>query len=117
MFREAYDAKTPTIIVDDIKVLDPVLILNAKCGSVFRRSTDDKRKSDAFDILFLLQYLLDHQAPPLTRAVLSSVDQHFMAEILRWLPDSQPFWKGLGYDFELGRFPDDVEPAEGQTST
>ncbi|KAI0330230.1 hypothetical protein GY45DRAFT_771327 [Cubamyces sp. BRFM 1775] len=55
-FQNQFNESTPTLTVNGVRILHPVLILDAKCRSVFARSSDAKKISDAFDIAFLLEY-------------------------------------------------------------
>lgn len=59
MFRGQFDESTPCIVVDGVKILKPTLILDAKCLSIFERSSEGKKQTDAFDIKFLLSYIID----------------------------------------------------------
>lgn len=61
LFKVEFDDGTPlhTVPVDGqpVDILKPSLILNSKCVSVLGRSTDQKKQSDASDIIFLLEWL------------------------------------------------------------
>ncbi len=54
LFQGSFDAATPIVMVNGVRVLHPVRILDAKCRSLLSRSHDVKRASDAEDIAFLL---------------------------------------------------------------
>ena len=54
LFKEAFDASTPTVMIGSAKVLKPALLLNAKCHSIMGRG-ETKTRSDAHDISFLLR--------------------------------------------------------------
>lgn len=56
LFRQKFDSSTPTVIIEGVKVLHPVHLLNAKCGAVVTRSTLAKTLSDSQDIQFLVDY-------------------------------------------------------------
>ncbi|KAH9913318.1 uncharacterized protein BXZ73DRAFT_106966 [Epithele typhae] len=47
---------TPVVVVDGVKVLAPVPLLDCKCYSVTGRTIEGKKLSDTTDIKFLLQY-------------------------------------------------------------
>ncbi|PIG82720.1 hypothetical protein AARAC_006939 [Aspergillus arachidicola] len=49
LFREPFDQSTEVVTVGSVKVLKPALLLNAKCGSITSRPTEDKRKTDSLD--------------------------------------------------------------------
>ena len=58
MFRGTFDEGTPTVVVDGVRVLHPLHLLDAKCESVFSRG-EHKKHTDAEDIRFLLGYCAD----------------------------------------------------------
>ncbi|QSS66782.1 hypothetical protein I7I51_02993 [Histoplasma capsulatum] len=64
LFTEPYDAETPTIEVQQVRVLKPALILNAKCRSILGRANEDKRGTDAEDIVILLQWFVNNPYHP-----------------------------------------------------
>ena len=53
MYKGGFDANTPTLNVGGVRVLHPLLLLDAKCAAYWERS-DAKRATDAMDIIFLL---------------------------------------------------------------
>jgi hypothetical protein len=55
LFKEEFDASTPTVMVGTAKVLKPALLLNAKCHSILGRG-EEKTRSDGHDIGFLLRW-------------------------------------------------------------
>lgn len=57
MFKERFDADTPVQLIHGIKVLQTPQLLNAKCRSVTGRATNDKKQTDAADIIFLIDHL------------------------------------------------------------
>ncbi|KAI9806794.1 MAG: hypothetical protein M1826_004637, partial [Phylliscum demangeonii] len=83
MFRAHFDEHTPFITVENIRVLDPMLILNTECGAIVDRQELSKEVSDSEDIVFLLKYLTDHRRP-LTRAMLPHVSQDFMQAFIQF---------------------------------
>ncbi|EGC42838.1 conserved hypothetical protein [Histoplasma capsulatum var. duboisii H88] len=64
LFKEPYDAETPTMEVQQVRVLKPALILNAKCRSILGRANEDKKRTDAEDIVFLLQWFVNNPYHP-----------------------------------------------------
>ncbi len=42
LFKEEFDASTPTVIIGSAKVLKPALLLNAKCHSIIGRGGQDE---------------------------------------------------------------------------
>ncbi|KAK7926758.1 hypothetical protein PG985_003756 [Apiospora marii] len=98
MFREDFTEATPTICVGDgrVRVLKPVLLLNAKCGSVQERPNQERMQSDAVDIVFLLGwcrrngvYPTADDVPNATRALVDT----FVS-----LVPSKEHWVNAGYD-------------------
>ncbi|OJZ83201.1 hypothetical protein ASPFODRAFT_210032 [Aspergillus luchuensis CBS 106.47] len=103
LFKEPFDHNTEMILVEGIKILKPALLLNAKCGSVTGRSTEDKRKTDLFDINFLLNFCAQNpeylpRADEVPRATKQLVD------VLVRLYGGQDSWVRAGYDLRTGHF-------------
>ncbi|KAN0095131.1 hypothetical protein V8E51_015842 [Hyaloscypha variabilis] len=83
LFREGFDSSTPTIMVGSAKVLKPALLLNAKCHSILGRG-EEKTRSDAHDIDFILRWCHENNHPPMagecprvTRAFVAWYIQNF----------------------------------------
>lgn len=101
LFNEPFDQKTELITVLDTKVLKPALLLNANCGAVTGRATEEKKRTDLFDITFLLnfcarnpQYLpKTDEVPKATKELVHSIIQ---------LYGGQDAWERAGYDLETG---------------
>ena len=86
LFREAFDDSTPTVLVGSAKVLKPALLLNAKCHSILGRG-EEKTRSDAHDIGFLLHWYYDEgdvpgaeECPRVIRAFVTWYIQNFGSE-------------------------------------
>ncbi|OJJ70433.1 hypothetical protein ASPBRDRAFT_197139 [Aspergillus brasiliensis CBS 101740] len=103
LFKELFDESTEVISVEGIKVLKPALLLNAKCGSVTGRSTEDKRKSDSFDIIFLLNFCA-HNPEYLPRADEVPRATRQLVHILIQLYGGEDVWERAGYNLQTGRF-------------
>ncbi|GAQ45907.1 similar to An03g02230 [Aspergillus niger] len=102
LFKEPFDQNTEVILVEGIKVLKPALLLNAKCGSITCRSTEDKRKTDLYDINFVLNFCA--QSPeylPRAGEVLRATKQ--LVEVLVQLYGGEDVWIRAGYDMQTGR--------------
>ncbi|GAA90146.1 similar to An03g02230 [Aspergillus luchuensis IFO 4308] len=102
LFKEPFDHNTGVIIVEGIKILKPALLLNAKCGSITGRSTEDKRKTDLFDINFLLNFCAQNpeylpRADEVPRATKQLVD------VLVHLYGGEDAWVRAGYDLRTGK--------------
>ncbi|KAK7955855.1 uncharacterized protein PG986_005077 [Apiospora aurea] len=98
MFREEYDETTPTIrmLDDKVRVLQPTLLLNAKCGSVQNRRSEDKKKSDALDILFLLEWCYRHEIFP-TADEVPNASEGLVRTFVSLFPCTE-HWINAGYD-------------------
>jgi hypothetical protein len=57
LFRGSFDSSTSTVKAQNIKILDPRQLLNAKCLSILGRASENKKQTDASDIVFLLDFL------------------------------------------------------------
>lgn len=78
LFKEQYNAETPTVEVQQVRVLKPALILNAKCRSILGRANEDKKRTDAEDIIFLLRWFVNNpQHPKLTAAEVPNATKQF----------------------------------------
>jgi Nucleotidyl transferase AbiEii toxin, Type IV TA system len=100
LFRQSFTPFTPTIIVNEVRVLKPTLLLNTKCSSIFGRSRDEKRNTDAADIKFLLQWCTRHQMYPTAEEVpITTKDfvQYFTSHF-----DDAELWTNAGYDLVRG---------------
>jgi hypothetical protein len=63
LFKGQFSASTPCVLVNDVRILKPTLILDAKCGSILGRASMTKKQTDAFDIKFLLAYIARYGIP------------------------------------------------------
>ena len=95
LFREKFDESTSTVTVGSAKVLKPALLLNAKCHSILERG-EEKMRSDAHDIKFLLKWCHDHgelpaaeECPRVTRELVGLYIQFFGGGVE---------WKNAGFD-------------------
>ncbi|KAE8145896.1 hypothetical protein BDV25DRAFT_144225 [Aspergillus avenaceus] len=100
-FRESFDELTPVVMIRNVKVLKPSLLLNAKCGAVVERSGEDKKKSDALDILFLLRYCARNDRP-LPGEVPNATKQ--FVDVFNCMYHVETLWTDAGYDLENGCF-------------
>jgi hypothetical protein len=46
LFRETFEATTQTYRINEAEILDPRLLLNAKCGAIRNRASEGKKVSD-----------------------------------------------------------------------
>lgn len=102
LFKEAFDASTPIIIVEGAKVLKPVLILNAKCRSILGRAEEKKKRCDATDIQFLLSWCARNHAYPTSEEVPNASKQFVSWFIQRY--GGKDYWTNAQYDLEIGLF-------------
>ncbi|KAI0909464.1 hypothetical protein F4823DRAFT_594621 [Ustulina deusta] len=102
LFKEEFTARTPTYDVGGVRVLKPALLLNAKCGSLLGRATDDKKRTDSRDINFLLQWCASHRQFPST-AEMSNATPAFVQYYIGTFGGEQ-HWKDAGYNIREGRW-------------
>lgn len=98
MFREDFTEATPTIRVHDgrIRVLKPALLLNAKCGSVQNRPSQERMQSDAMDIVFLLSWCYRNGVYPTSAEVPNAT--RALVDTFTSLVPSKEHWVNAGYD-------------------
>ncbi|KAK8042991.1 hypothetical protein PG994_013474 [Apiospora phragmitis] len=103
MFREAFTEATPTLAVHDgrVRVLKPTLLLNTKCGSVQNRRSEERKRSDALDILFLLQWCHRNALYP-TGDEVPNATEALVQTFIGLFPCAE-HWINAGYDLH-GRF-------------
>ena len=63
LFKGQFSISTPCVVVNNVRVLKPTLILDAKCESILGRANDIKKRTDAQDIRFLLIYIAKNRIP------------------------------------------------------
>lgn len=102
LFKETFDSNTPVVLINGIKVLKPSLILNAKCNSIFGRSSEQKKTTDAEDILFCLSWCAENNMP-LTTAEVPRASKEFV-EWFIGLYGQAEYWTNAGYNWETGGF-------------
>jgi hypothetical protein len=95
LFREDFEASTPTVTVGSAKVLKPALLLNAKCHSILGRG-EEKTKSDAHDIDFLLRWCQKECCFP-TVEECSRVNQDSVEWYIHNFGGAE-VWKNVGFD-------------------
>lgn len=101
LFREPFDQETEVITIDGTNVLKPALLLNAKCGSITGRPTEEKRRTDFQDINFLLNFCAQNpeylpradEVPRATKELVHGIIQIY---------GGQDVWERAGYDLETG---------------
>ncbi|KAF7118638.1 hypothetical protein CNMCM5793_008176 [Aspergillus hiratsukae] len=94
-----FDQTTEVINVGNVTVLKPALILNAKCRSILERSSEDKKATDAQDIIFILGYCVQHpeylpkaaEVPNATREFVQMFNQKYLQQAL---------WIRAGYNLQ-----------------
>jgi hypothetical protein len=106
MFTEDTPTHMVTVGSAPVKILSPVLILNAKCRSVLGRATETKKMSDATDIKFLFDWLHKHKVVPSAQEVPNASGQ-----FVHWFTATHAgaeYWTHAGYNLQTGgsSFPD-----------
>ncbi|KAJ8453764.1 hypothetical protein ONZ51_g13413 [Trametes cubensis] len=100
-FQRTFDARTPALVVDGVRVLHPVRILDAKCRSILARSALYKKNTDAHDIVFLLEYCVRNGI-----AVKDGDVEHAKAETIEYLIAQEmtprEAWNAAGYVDDAG---------------
>jgi hypothetical protein len=96
LFKEHYSGTTPVVMVDGVRILKPSLILNAKCGSIQGRATQEKKESDANDIIFLLGLCYTNRDYPTTAEVPNATKNFVLGFIQVYGSEAQ--WTDAGYD-------------------
>jgi hypothetical protein len=81
-FQARFDSATNVILAKGIRILDPVMILESKCSKSIAQRGDKKRETDASDIVFLLNYLVE-SGDRLSRCAVPSAN----AEFQNWFTD------------------------------
>ncbi|KAJ5544840.1 hypothetical protein N7461_007144 [Penicillium sp. DV-2018c] len=107
LFKEPYNAETPTMEVQHVRVLKPALILNAKCRSILGRASEGKKRTDAEDILFLLRWFVNNpQHPKPTAAEVPNATKQFhdwFTVIYCPLPEQKALWSQAGFKISTGK--------------
>ena len=95
MFKGRFDEDTPTVVVDGVRILHPLNLLDTKCESVFSRGKH-KKHTDAEDIRFLLGHCASNglriTATNVPHASLEAIE-YLVSE--GWVP--QEAWVKAGY--------------------
>lgn len=108
LFREDFSSSTSVVIVQGgVRVLDPVLLLNVKCGSILGRANTLKKDTDAEDIMFLLEWCEANNACPKASQVPNasrSFVQWFTAQYARG-----GLWSAVGFNTTTGKLLLDLE--------
>ncbi len=95
MFKGRFDEDTATVVVDGVRILHPLSLLDAKCESVFSRG-EHKKHTDAEDIRFLLEHCAGNGLKITARDVPHASPEaveYLMSE--GWVP--QEAWVKAGY--------------------
>jgi hypothetical protein len=100
LFKEPFDEITETVEVNGTRVLKPTLILNAKCRSILGRATEDKKNTDAEDIVFLLQWCAENAVYP-TSFEVPNATKEFVDYFIATYQGAE-FWFNAGYDISRG---------------
>ncbi|EHA21063.1 hypothetical protein ASPNIDRAFT_45694 [Aspergillus niger ATCC 1015] len=101
LFKEPFDENTEVITIEGVKVLKPALLLNAKCGSITGRSTEDKRRTDSLDINFLLNFCAQNpEYLPKSDEVPRATTQ--LVHVLIQLYGGEDAWVRAGFSLHTG---------------
>lgn len=85
----------------NLKVLKPALLLNAKCGSIVGRSSEEKKRADSQDIFFLLGHCARSPSYlPRSFEVPNASKEFVQAFVAKY--GGQDRWQSAGYDLQTG---------------
>ncbi|KAL7285802.1 hypothetical protein ACG7TL_000911 [Trametes sanguinea] len=96
LFQGVFDESTPTVTVDDVRVLHPLLILNVKCKSLLWRPSEMKKFTDGQDIAFLLDYCVCNEIKVMPGDVPNATPELVEYTVLQgWV--ARETWNAAGY--------------------
>ncbi|KAF9775474.1 hypothetical protein IL306_006417 [Fusarium sp. DS 682] len=101
LFREDFSSSTSVVEVQGVRVLQPTLLLNAKCNSILGRARSDKKDTDAEDIQFLLQWCTRNNVRPKATDVPAA-----SLEFVQWFINeygNEALWRDAGFDLKTGK--------------
>lgn len=101
LFKETFDQTTEVITIDNMKVLKPALILNAKCRSILGRANLVKRGTDSGDIIFLLELCAQHAEYRPKAAEVPNATGEFV-QMFSQVYGRLELWSRAGYDLQTG---------------
>lgn len=108
LFKMAFDVSTPTIQIDNVKVLKPTLILCAKIDSILSRVSDGKIAADANDIKYLLRWCTTEEGRrhgcTITAKEVPNATRNFYLGFVSTYREPQ-LWTNAGFNLQTGRFP------------
>lgn len=92
LFRYNYiGTDSEVMLVRGARVLSPYIILESKVGAIFSRSTDQKRKTDAADIIFLANFLASNRLQ--ISVGQAGLSEDFIAAFLQQFPNAEEIFK------------------------
>ncbi|CCX05080.1 Similar to hypothetical protein ASPNIDRAFT_45694 [Aspergillus niger ATCC 1015]; acc. no. EHA21063 [Pyronema omphalodes CBS 100304] len=116
LFKEEFDSTTPVISVSGVNVLKPTFLLNAKCRSVLSRGTEEKKRTDTHDILFLLRYIATAKDMRVTIEEVPNISKAFVDWFVQNDPQSIQLWKAAGFSVREGTLDTSEVSGEGEES-
>lgn len=103
LFREKFNASTPTLSVQGVDILKPALLLNAKCKALLGRYSQERKDADAHDIKFLLKWCVANEALPVPGEV-PNASARFIRYFVATYSDAD-LWADAGFDLQQGKEP------------
>lgn len=100
LFKQEFTPSTPTIRVNNVPVLKPTLLLDAKCDAIAGRPNDGKRRTDAADIKFLLDWCARNNMRP-TPEETPHITKRFVNFFIRAYGGPE-LWTNAGWDIKKG---------------
>lgn len=109
LFKLPYTgADNEVVVVKGVRVLHPRIILEAKTGSILGRSSDQKRKTDAADIIFLVNYLHSHHETLTVGQY--GLTAEFIQSFVTNFPNAKPIFQAAGLYQSTGGTPSGSRP-------
>jgi hypothetical protein len=90
----------PTMTIQGVKILEPTLLLDAKCGSITSRANEERKQADAGDIVFLLKYFLKNDIRLNWEHVPNATQPFVRLFSAMYLENSTLIWESTGYKLE-----------------
>lgn len=83
-------------MIEGVRIMKPTLILSSKCRSILQRHKDEKKQSDANDILFLLGWCCNNKMHP-TGTEVPNAKKDFVDHFISVYGGGE-LWVNNGYD-------------------
>ena len=88
--------------MEGVEILAPSMLLNAKCRSILHRPNEQKKRTDAKDIRFLLNWLAANHIRPTMQEV-PNASKHFVLWFKKYFKELDN-WEDAGYNIGTGEY-------------